>query len=265
MLTEFLQTWPMFQDSYLAALLSGLLLSLLGVLVVGRQEIFLAAAVAQASVLGVALALTLGWSDTTLPAIGLSVLAALLAGGRGRQRRGGVSREEVTAWTFLIASSLTVIVLSRSPVGMKNVQSVLTSTVLGATRGEVLVFAALAAAAAAFVALNLQRLTLLILDPVMAAAVGLSVGVWAIAVSGALGMVTGLAIRATGLLFTFGCLVLPALIAKNLCRRVQPMFLVAPAISLFAILLGMIVALHFDYPPGQMIVAILCLLLLVTW
>ena len=126
MLTEFIQSWSMFQDSYLVALLSAALLGLTGVLVVVRHEIFLAAAVAQASVLGVAVALHLGWENPAIPAVILSILAALAAG--GRSQRGGLSREETAAWVFLVAASLSVLLLSSSPTGMKNVQSVLTST-----------------------------------------------------------------------------------------------------------------------------------------
>lgn len=263
MLTDFLQSWSMFQDSYLAALLAGGLLSLLGVLVVARDEVFLAAAIAQASVLGVALALTLGWENPSVPAVALSVTAALAAGGRGR--RGGTSREEITAWTFLIASSLAVLLLSRSPVGMKNVQSVLTSSLLGANQTEVLLFAGLALAAVVFVAISASRLTLLVIDPVMAAAVGLSVGAWSLALSASLGVVTGLAIRSTGLIFTFGCLVLPALIAKNLCRNVKPMFLVAPVAGVAGVLFGLMLAHRFDFPPGQLIVALFGALLLLAW
>lgn len=263
MLTDFLQSWSMFQDSYLAALLCGGLLSVLGVLVVGRDEVFLAAAVAQASVLGVALSLTLGWENPAVLAVVFSVVAALAAGGRGR--RGGTSREEITAWTFLIATSLAVLLLSRSPVGMKNVQSVLTSTILGASQMEVLLFAALTVTTLGLVWMNAQRLTLLIIDPVMAAAVGLSVGAWSIGLSASLGLVTGLAIRSTGLLFAFGCLVLPALIAKNLCRRVQPMFLVAPVVGIAGVLLGLMLAHRFDFPPGQLIVALFGALLLLAW
>jgi ABC-type Mn2+/Zn2+ transport system permease subunit len=263
MLTEFLQSWSMFQDSYLAALFCGGLLSVLGVLVVGRDEVFLAAAVAQASVLGVALALTLGWENAAVPAVVFSVVAALATG--GRNRRGGTNREEVTAWTFLIASSLAVLLLSHSPIGMKNVQSVLTSTILGASRIEVLVFAGLTAVALGVVWMNSQRLTLLIIDPVMAAAVGLSVSAWSITLSASLGLVTGLAIRSTGLLFTFGCLVLPALVAKNLCRRVQPMFLVAPVVGIVSVMLGLMLAHRFDFPPGQLVVAVLGAALAAAW
>jgi len=263
MLIDFLQSWPMFQESYMTALLSGGLLSLLGVLVVARDEIFLAAAVAQASVLGVALALMFGWQQPAILAVSLSVIAALATS--GRLRRNGAGREEITAWTFLAAASLAVLVLSQSPVGMKNVQSVLTSTILGASRVEVALFAGLALAATVFVFWNASRLVLLVIDPVMAAAVGMSVSLWSLALSATLGLVSGLAIRTTGLLFTFGCLVLPALIAKNLCMRVKPMFCVAPIIGLAGVLFGLMLAHQHNFPPGQVIVALLAAILVLAW
>ena len=263
MLTEFIQSWSMLRDSYLAALLCGGLLSVLGVVVVGRAEVFLAAAIAQASVLGVALALAAGWQNPSVPAVALSIAASLAAG--GRNRRGGLQREEMTAWTFLIASSLAVLLLSRLPLGMRSVQSILTSTILGATRTEVLLFAALTVVTLALGWLNAERLTLLIIDPVMAAAVGLNVGGWSMALSASIGLVTGLTMRSTGLLMTFGCLVLPALVAKNLCRAVKPMFVVAPIVGTTGVLAGLLFAHRFDFPPGQMIVALLCGALALAW
>jgi ABC-type Mn2+/Zn2+ transport system permease subunit len=39
------------------------------------------------------------------------------------------------------------------------------------------------------------------------------------------------------------------------------MFLVAPAVAVAAGAAGFVIANHWDYPPGQMTVAILCVLL----
>jgi ABC-type Mn2+/Zn2+ transport system permease subunit len=57
---EFLASWSLFGDAYLVGLASALVLGLLGVWVVARDQIFLGAAVSQASTLGVAVALWLG-------------------------------------------------------------------------------------------------------------------------------------------------------------------------------------------------------------
>lgn len=263
MISAFLNSWPLFQEAYLAALSCGVLLGVLGVWVVARDELFLAAAVAQASVLGLALALTFEWPSSEIPAIGLSVAVAWAAG--KRVSRGGLGRDEVTAWAFLLGSSLAVLVLARSPLGMKNVQSVLSSSILGASPFEAGMFGLFAAGALAMVRIQRERFVLILLDPVMASAVGLSVGTWSMAISTTLGLASGMAIRSTGLLFTFGCLVLPALVAKNLCREVRPMFWVAPLVASSAVIIGLVLAHHFDFPPGQLVVAVLAALLVAAW
>ena len=55
MILEFLESWSLFSHTYLSALLIGASLSIMGVVVVARGNIFVAAALAQASVLGVAM------------------------------------------------------------------------------------------------------------------------------------------------------------------------------------------------------------------
>ena len=57
MITEFLSSWPVFGPVYLTAIAGAVLLSVVGVLVVARDQVFLAAAVSQSSLLGVAAAL----------------------------------------------------------------------------------------------------------------------------------------------------------------------------------------------------------------
>jgi ABC-type Mn2+/Zn2+ transport system permease subunit len=64
-----------------------------------------------------------------------------------------------------------------------------------------------------------------------------------------------------GLLYTFGCLVLPPLIARNVVREVRPMFVVAPLVGLATAAVGFVLANYYDYPPAQMTVALLCALL----
>ena len=57
---EFLASWPLFHNAYLAGWLIGVMLALAGVVVVARNQIFIGAAVAQASTLGIALGMWAG-------------------------------------------------------------------------------------------------------------------------------------------------------------------------------------------------------------
>ena len=60
MIDAFLDTWPLFRESHLAAWLVALLLGAVGVFVVVRDQLFVGAAVAQCSMLGIALGLCVG-------------------------------------------------------------------------------------------------------------------------------------------------------------------------------------------------------------
>jgi ABC-type Mn2+/Zn2+ transport system permease subunit len=249
----------MFSQSYLAALFAGLLLSFLGVIVVARAQVFIAAAVAQASLLGLALDTLLNTGQPAAFAVACAVLAALATGARAQ--RGGTSHEEITAWIFLVGASGSILLLAKHPNGLKLVQATMASSLIGAAAADVATFAVLAVVGGGVVLALRQRLVLFVCDPVMAAAVGMRIGAWSLALATALGLSTGLVIRSSGLLFTFGCLVLPALVAKNLCREAGTMFFVAPVVCVASVLTGLVLANHFDLPPGQLIVALLAALL----
>lgn len=253
----------MFQDAYLTAVLSGLLLSVVGVVVVARGQVFLAAAVAQASTLGTALALAFGWTQPALSAIGFGLAAAFAS-----ERQSGAGRhasEERVAWVFLLAASLSVLLVANHAVGMKQVQALLSSSLIGAGPLDVAVFGALALFVITGVAVARRPLVLLLSDTTMAAAVGMRVSAWSWTFASILGVSAGFSIRGSGLLFTFGCLALPTLIARNLCRRTASLFYVAPLIAVGGVLAGLVLAHHFDLPPGQTIVALLSAGLVMGW
>ncbi len=276
MIGEFLVSWNLFHNTYVAGWLIALLLSVVGVLVVARDQIFIGAAVSQASTLGIALAMWIAsaagaaeasWLTSngflSLMAIAFSVLAALITAGGGEA--GQESHEAITGWVFLASASLAILVVSHSPHGLSEILRLLSSSIIGATAGDVLVFSGLSAVTVLILWRTYRRTLLLVLDPVMAAATGMRTTWWAAFISAWLGLAVGLSIRVSGMLYTFGCLVLPALVAKNACREVRPMFVVAPVVAVGTGALAFVLANHYDYPPAQMTVALLSFLLMLSW
>lgn len=273
MIENFLSSWDLFRNTYLAGWLIALVLSLTGVWVVAKDQIFIGAAVSQASALGIALAAYFGTvaghaaheESAWLPAVtavAFSVLAALATARAGGRRE---SHEAVTGWIFLLSSSLSVLLLSRSPRGLEEIRRLSSSSLIGATHADVWLFAGLGVAAVILLAKHNRPIVLLATDPVMAEAVGVRTAWWSMAVAVWLGVCAGLSLRVSGMLYTFGLLVLPALIAKNVCREIRPMFLAAPLVGVGAAVGGFVLANHFDFPPAQMTVAILSLLLPLAW
>ena len=276
MIGDFLESWALFQTTYLAGWLIAALLALVGVWVVARNQIFLGVAVAQASTLGIAGALWLGglgaasglaWLRSDLFAAGLAVAAsmatALLTAREATPGR--ESPEAVTGWAYLLAASLPVLLLAGSPHGLEEVHRLIFSTILGASREDLWVFSALAVVTGVLVLRLHPKLLLFALDPGMAAASGMRRARWNAAVALWLGLAVGLSIRVSGTLYTFGCLVLPALIAKNASREIRPLLALAPAIALAAAVMGFVLAHAFDVPPAHATVSLLCAGLLLSW
>lgn len=275
MIASFLQSWPLFHDAYLAGWSIAFLLALLGVVVVTRDQIFFGAAVAQASVLGIAVAVCLGglpalawcgWCDDdwvhTLVGGAFAVAGALLtAAGHARRE----THEALTGWVYLTGGCFAVLLLAHSPHGMDEINRLLASTIIGAEGGDVALLAGLSGLVAAVTARWSAELRLVVVDPEMASAVGLRVEAWNRAIAVALGVAMGLAIHVSGVVFSFGCLVLPALVAKNVCREVRQMLWVSPLVGLAAAIVGFVIANDRDLPPGQAAVAILCVALVAAW
>jgi len=139
------------------------------------------------------------------------------------------------------------------------------STLLGATDRDVARIAGLGALTAIAVARWHAPLRLFAIDPEMAAAVGVPVGALARIVAVVLGVAVGLSIEVAGLIYTFGCLVLPALAAKRLVREMRSLRWLAPLLAVLVAAVAFVIANFFDLPPAHATVTGLALLVALTW
>ena len=223
MIDAFFASWPLFHNTYLSGWLIGIVLSLLGVLIIARDQIFLGAAVSQASLLGIAIAILLGswltldeqhWvrSDVFHATVGgaFSVVAALFTA-RGSPTAGRESHEAVTGWIFLLSVSSSILLMSHSPHGLEEVHRLLSSTLIGATQVDVWIFAGMTTATSVALWYYHRPALLIVMDREMARAVGLRVGWWDTLFAVWLGTVVGFSIHVAGVIYTFASLVLPAL------------------------------------------------------
>ncbi len=276
MISSFLSSWGLFHNTYITGWCLAALLSLVGVVVVAKDQIFLGLAVSQASLLGVAtgmwLTTALAFGPTlasdgelwlSLCSISFGMFAAFIS---SRSRVfGGESAEAMTGWVYATAASAAVLLLSRSPHGLEEVHRLLSSTIIGASASDVVIFGLLLLATLVAAARWREAITLLVMDPEMAGAVGLPVRRCNAVLSLWAALAIGLSIRVSGLLFTFGSLILPALIAKNVVHEVRSIFWAAPLIAVATTLCAFVLAHHYDLPPGQMAVALQGIVLAFIW
>ncbi len=272
MWSTFLDSWSLWGQSYETALLVGALLALCGVFVVAQRQVFLGVAVTQASQLGIAAALVvLGalangqhHAQHGIPVLVSVVFAigASLATTRGLHGR--AEADSVGAWIFLVGSSGSVLLLAHSPHGLEEVQRLTFSSLIGADEHDVMTFAGLLVVSAALIAWRRRDALLASTDPVTAHALGRPVRAWQLGIAVWIGLSIGTAQHATGSLFAFASLALPALAARELCRTMAGMLIVAPMVAVVTTFASLFVAHVVDFPPGQVATAMLALVALVA-
>jgi zinc transport system permease protein len=255
------QGWPLFGASYVAAWALAVALPLAGIPVVAREQALLGAGLVQVGACGFALALACSWSMPGFAAFVAIAAASLLA-----QRPPARERPEaVAAWMILAGGATTVLLLSHRAQGTEHLSRLTASSVLGASWDQAAVAIAFALIVLAVAAVAGRRLLMLAWEPRVARLQGVRSPVIGALAAVGLALLLAVALRVSGALFTTAVLVMPALIARRLCRSLRWLPLVAVAVALVAVTGGFAIGWSADVPPGQAAVGLLGLALVAAW
>jgi zinc/manganese transport system permease protein len=119
---------PFMVQAFSAAVITGVLLSYLGVHVVGRGIVFVDLALGQISSLGVAFAAFIGTGLTSIPLIFTLAGALLMSFINIRDKR--LKQEAIIGILYAFASALTVLLISKTAHGDSDIQEVLCGNIL---------------------------------------------------------------------------------------------------------------------------------------
>lgn len=276
-MADFLASWSIFWPAYIGATVLGMTLALVGVAVVARRQVFVAAAASQSSLLGVAVALAvLRWMDASpdpgataailgSAATAAGVLAAVaISLAPARSSGPDVGGDEVTALVFLAAAAAATLLLARLPAGMEELRRLQMSSVLAVRPADLIVIVALAAVCIALALVVRRPLGLVLSDRTSAAALGLKPERWDLGLAVVIGVAVGVGVDAAGAVYAFGTLALPCLVAKQLVPTNAAVFLAAPLVALLTAPAGLAAAYALDVPPGQAVVALLAALVVLV-
>lgn len=260
----------MFQQDFMLRTLVGtgivaVLCSYLGVFIVLRRAVFVGAALAQVSSLGVALAVFLAgtfgasthgqlpWLAGPL-ALVLTVAAALWFAMQTRERR--LPREAIIGIAYAVAGALAILVVAATAGAEAQVMNLLFGNVLTISAAGIGGLLALALVVVVTHAAFFKEFLFVSFDPDMAQALGLRAGWWNTLLFLTIGLTVALAIRTAGALVVFGFLVLPAATALLWGGRLPAIVLGAVGAGLASTVLGVMISYVRDWPTGPTIVAI---------
>ena len=260
----------MLQQDFMLDVLAGTVLaaavcSYLGVFIVLRRAVFVGAALAQTSSLGIALALFLtGVLESSqgihmeLPpqpiALALTVVAAVAMAAQRRERH--LPRETLIGVAYVAAAGLAILLVAMSTHAESEVLNLLFGNVLAIDRAEVAVLALLGLAVAIVHGLFFKEFVFVSFDPDMATALGLRTRQWNVLLFVTVGVAISLAIRACGALVVFDFLVLPAATALLFGRSLRFAFATAVLVGVSSAVAGISISYVADLPSGPTIVAV---------
>ena len=239
------------QRAFVAAVIVGLVCSVLGCYVVLRSMAFLGDALAHAVLPGIALAYLAG-VDLLLGAL---IAALLVALGIGFLTRHGTVREDTAIGiVFAAALSLGVLLISSAGSYATDLTHILFGDVLGVSTTDLWLTGGLAAGVLLAVALLYRELLLASFDPVLAHTLGRRPGRVVLALLVLLALTIVVSLQTVGVGLVAALLVTPAATASLLTRRLPAMMAVAAAIGVASSVAGLYLSYYLDVASGAAIV-----------
>jgi len=247
---------PFMVQAFAAAVITGILLSYLGVHVVGRGIVFVDLALGQISSLGVAFAAFIGTGITSIPLIFTLVGALLMSFINIRDKR--LKQEAIIGILYAFTSALTVLLISKTPHGDSDIQEVLFGNILSVSWDQIKV-------------LGLVFGTIVLLQLVFFKKffsltksfenrenhlIGIF-NIWNFLFYISIGLAIVFAVKINGVIPVFSYLIIPAVSAIMLSKNNAVVFIISVTISILASFLGLSFSFHYDFPAGSSIVAVL--------
>ena len=245
------------------SIVMGLLLSYLGVHVVGRGIVFVDLALGQISMLGVAYANYLEKDPTVIAIIFTMVGAFILSFINVKDKR--LKQEAIIGIVYAVASAATVLLISKAPHGESDISEVLFGSLFTVTSEQVTIMAA-TFGVIGIVHIIFRRRFFVLTEMFENRSVE-HIGVfnpWNFLFYLSIGLAIVLAVRAGGVIPVFSYIVVPPVAAILLTRRQGGLVIIAMILSVLGSVFGLYFSVHFDFPAGSSVVAILGVIFLVA-
>ena len=247
---------PFMVQAFEAATITGILLSYMGVHVVGRGIVFVDLALGQISSLGVAFAAFIGTGMTSIPLIFTLAGALLMSFINIHDKR--LKQEAVIGILYAFSSALTVLLISKTPHGDSDIQEVLFGNILSVSWQQIsitgIVFGAIALVQLVFFR-KFSSLTESF-ENGLTHLVGIF-NVWNFLFYISIGLAIVFAVKINGVIPVFSYLIIPAVSAIMLTKNKTMVFVIAFVISILASFFGLDFSFHYDFPAGSSIVTVL--------
>lgn len=244
-------SYAFLQRGLLAALMVGVLCSIIGCYIVLRSMAFLGDAMAHAVLPGVAVAYLLG-RNLTLGALAAALIVALGVG--LFSRRGTIKEDTAIGVLFAAALSLGVVMISSIRTYAVDLSHILFGNVLGVSTLDLWLTAGLGAVILILIFVFYRPFLVISFDPVLAATLRMRVGFYNNLLLILLALTIVISMQTVGVGLVAAMLVTPAATAYLLVRRLPAMMALSALIGGVSSLIGLFASYHLNVASGAAIV-----------
>ena len=251
------------QRALLAAVLTGILCSVIGVFVVVKGFSFIGAGIAHASFAGVTLGFLLGINPLILAFI-FSLLMVFFVG--LVTRKGELKLDISIGIFFAFTMALAILFIGLMKQYQAEVYGYLFGDILSVTASDLWLISGIFILVLTVVGLLYKELQFITYDQEMAEASGLPVPFLYYLLLTLIAMTVVVSLKAVGVILVFALIVTPAAAAYQLAHRLTPMIFISAAIGAGGSVAGLLLSYIWDVPSGATIVSVLTLIfLLCLW
>ena len=250
-------------QAFVVSIIFGVVLSYLGVHVVGRGIVFVDLALGQISSLGVAFSDYLGYGKTIIPIVFTLVGALLMSLINIRDKR--LKLEAIIGIFYAVASAVTVMLISKTPHGDSDIQEVLFGNILSINWEQIEQIAVVFGAIGLLHLIFHKKFFMLTetfenkeenTDPNYFRN-NKWFSFWNFVFYLSIGLAIVFAVRMSGVIPVFSFLIIPAVGAIMLAKKNRGVVIIAVIMSILGIFFGLNVSYNFDFPAGSSLVAVL--------
>jgi ABC-type Mn2+/Zn2+ transport system permease subunit len=246
-------TYGFIQRALIAAVLVGVVCSVLGTYVVLRGMAFLGDALAHTILPGVVIAFLIGWPL----AVGALIMGVLTALGIGAlSNRGQLKEDTAIGVIFAGFFALGIALLSRSGNYTVDLAHFLFGNLLGVQIGDLWLIVVLGAVVLFIIFMFYKEFLVVSFDPILATTLRLPTNFLRYLMLILIAVTIVVALQVVGIALMLAMLITPAAAASLLTRRLSPMMGIAAVIGAVSGIIGVYASYHLNVASGPAVVLV---------
>ncbi|TXG80860.1 MAG: metal ABC transporter permease [Thermomicrobiales bacterium] len=250
------------QNALLAAMLVGLICGVIGVFVVLKGLAFMGDALSHAIFPGIVIAYLFG-ANYLIGAMVAAIVVSILIGMTSSHTH--VNNDTAIGVFFVGAFALGIALISTQRTYARDLTSFLVGSILGVSRDDLYLTAAVGAIVLLVIAVTRRELTSIAFDPVFSQADGINVRLYEQLFFIMLSLAIVISLQTVGNILVLALLVTPAATARLLTDRLVTMIGLSALLGSLSGLLGLTFSYHFSVASGASVVLVATAFFLVAY